>query len=64
MEKETNQDSIKSLPWDNFMGNSFGLPYQRENKTKDQSTTPAGKKHGITTSAGKENNADSRLHSY
>ena len=30
MEKETNQDTIKPLPWEDFMGDDFGLPYQRD----------------------------------
>ena len=31
MEKETNQDTIKPLSWEDFTGNNFGLPYQRDN---------------------------------
>ena len=27
MEKETNQETIKHLLWDDFMGNDLGLPY-------------------------------------
>ena len=49
----------KSLPWDDLMGNYFGLPYQRENKTKDKQTLSAGAEDTVTTSAGKEDDTDS-----
>ena len=55
MEKETNQDKKGPLPWDGFMGNTFGFPYQHENITDKE-------KNQIKTSgysAGKEDNTDS-----
>ena len=52
MEKETNQDKKGPLPWD--VGNDFGFSYQRENKTDKE-------KNQVTTSAGKEDDADSTV---
>ena len=39
MEKETNQDTIKHLPWDGFLGNGLGLPYQCGNISKATTIT-------------------------
>ena len=54
MENKTNQDKKGPLPWDNFMGNDVGFSYQRENKTDKE-------KNQVTTSAGKEDDADSTV---
>ena len=68
MEKENNQDTIKTLPWDGFMRNGFGLPYQRDDVSTATTITyntssehdnigktfTDMKKNQVTTLAGKE----------
>ena len=64
MEKKTNQDTVKPLPWDNLWGMALVSHINAKNKTKDQPITLAGKENTVTTSAGKKDDIEHRLHSY
>ena len=73
IEKETNQDTIKYLPWDDFIGNGPGLSYQCDDIstattiTYDTSsdhenigeTITNTKKNQVITLAGKEDDTES-----